>query len=157
MRSTLLTFHLLGVVVWLGAGLYELFLDHEIRRARGTPAEVSLARVYCRYGPVVAVATLLVAATGVLQASLLGWGYFTSLWLGGKQVLMLLVLGILAALVPTFLRMGHLVSAHAEGAAELSAEARALFARVRPNVLLMRAAALMALLLGTFRPGASAV
>jgi uncharacterized membrane protein len=154
-RGTLLTFHLLGVVVWLGAGLYELFLDHEIQRARGTPAEVALARVYARYGPVVAAATLMVAATGVLQASLLGWGYFSVWWLGAKQLLMVLVLAILGALLPTFARMGRAVAAHPGGARELSDEARALFRRVRPYVLLMRAAALLALLLAVFRPGAS--
>jgi len=70
LRRTLLTLHLLGVVVWLGVGLYELFLDHEMRRVRGTPAELSLAPVYSRYGPVIAMGTLLVAARGVLQASL---------------------------------------------------------------------------------------
>jgi uncharacterized membrane protein len=118
-RGTLLTFHLLGVVVWLGAGLYELFLDHEIQRARGTPAEVALARVYARYGPVVAAATLMVAATGVLQASLLGWGYFSVWWLGAKQLLMVLVLAILGALLPTFARMGRAVAAHPRRAGAL--------------------------------------
>jgi hypothetical protein len=154
LRGTLLTLHLLGVVVWLGAGLYELFLDREMGRVRGKPAEVSLARVYSRYGPVVATATLLVAATGALQASLLGWGYFTAFWLGAKQLLMLVVLGILGALLPKFLRMGRVVAAHPEGAGQLSQEARALFERVRPYVLLMRMAALLALVLAVFRPGA---
>jgi uncharacterized membrane protein len=156
LRGTLLTLHLLGVVVWLGAGLYELFLEHEIRQARGTPTEVSLARVYARYGPVIAMATLLVAATGALQASLLGWGYFTTFWLGAKQLLMLVVLGILGALLPTFVRMGRLVAAHPEGAGQLSHEVRALFDRARPYVLVMRVAALLAVLLAVFRPGTSA-
>ena len=63
--------------------------------------------------------------------------------------------GILAALLPTFLRMGRVVAAHPEGAAELSEEARDLFQRVRPYVLLMRTAALLALVFAVFRPGAS--
>jgi hypothetical protein len=151
-RSALLTLHLFGVIVWLGTGLYELFLDREIRRARGTPAEVSLARVYVRYGPVVASATLLVAITGVLQASLFGWGYFSVLWLGAKQALMLLVLAVLGCLMPTFIRMSHVVSALPEGAEQLSDEARSLFSRARPWVLVMRSAALVAVLLAVFRP-----
>jgi hypothetical protein len=155
LRGVLLSLHLLGVIVWLGAGLYDLFLDREIERARGTPAEVALARVYTRYGPVIVVAALFVALTGVLQASLLGWGYFRVLWLGAKQLLMLLVLGILAWLLPTFARMGRAVAAHSDGAGELSDEARALFRRVRPYVLAMRGAALLALVLAVFRPDAS--
>ena len=156
LRGTLLTLHLIGVIIWLGAGLYELFLDLEMRRARGTPSEVTLARVYSRYGPVVAFGTLLVAVTGALQASLLGWGYFGVLWLGVKQALMLLVLLIMGGLLPRFLRMGRVVGAHPVGAIGLSGEARALFTGVRPYILLMRAAALLALLLAVFRPLGSA-
>jgi uncharacterized membrane protein len=156
LRGALLALHLLGVIVWLGAGLYELLLDHEMRRARGAPAELAMARVYARYGPLVAAATLLVALTGVAQSSLLGWGYFSVAWLGAKQILMLLVLAIMGALFPTFLRIGRLVAAHPEDARALSDEARGLFARVRPYVLVMRAAALLALLLAVFRPGAPA-
>jgi len=84
LRGTLLTLPLLAVVVWLGAGLDEFFPDHEMRRARGKPAEVALAHVYARYGPVVALATSIVAVTGALQASLLGWGYFTPFCPGDK-------------------------------------------------------------------------
>jgi hypothetical protein len=78
-------------------------------------------------------------------------------WLGAKQILMLLVLGILGTLLPTFVRMGRVVAAHPAGAAQLSEEARLLFQRARPYVLLMRAAGLLALAFAVFRPGASAV
>ncbi|MFI5317211.1 MAG: hypothetical protein ACHQ6T_16035 [Myxococcota bacterium] len=155
LRGTLLTLHLLGVIVWLGAGLYDLFLDHEIQRARGTPAEIALARVYTRYGPVIVVAALFVALTGALQASALGWGYFRVFWLGAKQLLMLLILGILAWLLPIFARMGRAVAAHPAGASELSDEARALFRRVRPHILVIRGAALLALVLAVFKPDAN--
>ena len=68
---------------------------------------------------------------------------------------MLFVLGIPAALLPALLRMGCVGAAHPEGAAELSEGARDLFQRVRPYVLLMRTAALRALVFAVFRPGAS--
>ena len=156
LRGTLLTLHLVGVIIWLGAGLYELFLDREMRRARGTATEVALARIYSRYGPVVAAGTLLVAVTGVLQASLLGWGYFSVLWLGAKQILMLLVLLIMASLLPRFLLLGRIVRGHSDGAPALSDEARELFAGVLPYILAMRVAALVALVLAVFRPLGSA-
>ena len=152
LRGTLLTLHILAVVVWLGAGLYDLFLSHEIRRQRGTPAEVTLARVYVRYGPVIVAAALVVAVTGALQSSLLGWGYFQHLWLGIKQALMLVVLGCLAAVFPTFARMGRAVASLPESATELGDEARALFARAEPYILVMRTAALLAVVLAVFRP-----
>jgi hypothetical protein len=65
---------------------------------------------------------------------------------------MLLVLALMSGLLPTFVRIGRVVAAHPDGAEQLSEEARALFARVRPGVFLMRSAALFALLLAVFRP-----
>ena len=56
MRSTLLTLHLLAVVVWLGASLYDLFLLREIRRAAGGGVELALIRI-----------------PGVLMSYLVGW------------------------------------------------------------------------------------
>jgi len=152
LHGTLLALHLLGVVVWIGAGLYDLFLDHEIVRARGTAAEVALARVYVRYGPVIVAAVLVVAATGALQTWLFGWGWLRFDWLGAKQALMAVVLAVLFGLFPSFARMSRAVRALPPGAAELSADARAALARVRPWVLVMRACALAALLLAVFRP-----
>lgn len=152
LRGILLTTHILAVTVWLGAGLYDLFLSHEMKRQRGTPAEVILARIYVRYGPVIVAAALVVAVTGALQSSLLGWGYFQHFWLGLKQALMLLVLGVLGAVFPTFARMGREVAALPASATELPDEVRALFARAEPYVLVMRAAALTAVVLAVFRP-----
>jgi putative copper export protein len=152
LRGTLLTIHLLAVVVWLGGGLYDLFLVRELKRQRGTPAEVTLARVYVRYGPVIVAAVVVVAVTGALQASLLGWGYFAQLWLGLKQALMGLVLVALAAVMPTFARLGRVVGSLPESATELSEEARALFSRTEPYILVMRVAGFAALVLAAFRP-----
>lgn len=152
LRGTLLTIHLLSVVIWLGAGLYELFLYREMKLHRGKPAEVALARVYARYGPVIAGATVLVALTGVLQSSFLGWGYFQHLWLGLKQALMLGVLGVIAGLAPTFMRMGRAVASLPENTPQLSEEVRSLFSGVEPYVLVMRAAGPVAVVLAVFRP-----
>ena len=95
LRNLLLTVHILGVIVWLGFGAYELLLSREIRRSRGTPLEAELIRIYGRYAAFVAVATLVVAATGALMSVLIGWGFFTSIWLGAKQAIMLLVLAVM--------------------------------------------------------------
>jgi hypothetical protein len=97
-----------------------------------------------------------VGITGVLQASLLGWGYFGVLWLGAKQVLMLLVLAILGAVLPTFVRLGRAVAVVPESAQQLSDEARRLLERGRPYILVMRIAALLAVVLAVYRPGTSA-
>ena len=155
LQGTLLSLHLLGVVVWIGAGLYDLFVDHEIVRARGTPAEVALARVYVRYGPVIVAAVLVVAGTGALQTGLYGWGWLAWSWLGAKQVLMAVALVVLFGLFPSFARLSSVVRALPPGASELSADARAALARVRPWVLALRACALVALVLAVFRPMAS--
>jgi len=152
LHGTLLSLHLLGVVVWIGAGLYDLFLDREIERARGTPAEVVLARVYVRYGPVIVAAVFVVAATGALQTWLFGFGWLGWSWLGAKQVLMGVVLAVLFGLFPSFARMSRAVSALPVGAAELSGEARQQLARVRPWLVVIRACAITALLLAAFRP-----
>jgi hypothetical protein len=123
-----------------------------MRLTRGKPAEVALARVYCRYGPVIAAATVLVALTGVLQSSLLGWGYFQHLWLGLKQALMLLVLGVMGVLFPTFIRIGRAVGSLAGDAPRLPDDIRSLFARAEPYILIMRGAGLVAIVLAVFRP-----
>ena len=59
LRNTLLTFHILFVVVWLGGGLYDVFLAHEAKKARGTDLEVPVLRMKMYYGRVVALATVL--------------------------------------------------------------------------------------------------
>ena len=105
LRNSLLTVHLLGVVVWLGCGLYELFLSRELKHSRGTAKEVELSRLYVKYSAPVPVATILVAVTGVWMSIALGYGFFESFWLGSKQWLMLLVLVVFFSLMPTFIRL----------------------------------------------------
>lgn len=153
LRESLLTIHILSVVVWLGCGLYELFLARELKRARGTPLEVRFARVYLRYSAPVPVATLLVAATGVLMAALLGWGFFQQLWLGTKQAIMLLVLIIFAAVVPPALRFKSAVEALPADAARLPEAVSKIFDGFEPWLIVMRVLGALAVVLAVFKPG----
>jgi len=102
--KTLLTIHIFGVIIWIGFGLYELLLHREIRNARGTAIEIALIRVSGRYGGIVAIATLVVAVTGVFMTNLLGLGYFQELWLGILQAIMLAILVDMVLLIPTYVR-----------------------------------------------------
>lgn len=153
LRNVLLSVHLVAVIAWLGVGLYELFLYREIRRARGTPLEVSLIQIYGRYSSVVALATLVVAAAGLLMSLLLGWGFFQQLWLGLKQAIMLLVLLDMALLVPTFRRAYAEIAllSTGEGIAALE-RCRTTLENVHRHVLPMRLGALVAVLLAVWRP-----
>jgi len=153
LRNVLLSVHLVAAIVWLGVGLYELFLYREIRRARGTPLEVQLIQIYGRYSSVVAVATLVVAAAGLLMSLLLGWGFFQQLWLGVKQAIMLLILLDMALLVPTFRRAYTEIAALStdDGVAALE-RCRTTLAQVHRHVVPMRIGALLAVLLAVWRP-----
>jgi uncharacterized membrane protein len=151
-RSTLLTLHLLAVVVWLGAGLYDLLLLREIRRSAGDAVELALIRLRLRYGPVIAVATVVVLFTGVLMSSLLGWGYFTHLWLGLKQVLMGLVVALLIPFIPVVIRLQRAVDGLATRVPATD-EVRRLLARGVRYEIAMRVAAVLALLLAVYKPG----
>jgi hypothetical protein len=91
-------------VVWLGCGLYELFLVREIRRARSSAEEIPLLRIYGRYAGIVAIATLATAGAGVFMSIMLGWGFFTVLWLGIKQGIMAAIILAMLVLAPLFLK-----------------------------------------------------
>lgn len=151
-RNLLLTIHLLGVIVWIGFGAYELLLRREIRRAKDTPLEIGLIRIYGRYGGLVALGTLVVAFSGVAMALLLGWGFFNQLWLGVKQTLMLLILAGMVYMIPTFMATAKVTSALTDSGGELLEQARALMAKVDRHVVPMRIGALVALVLAIWRP-----
>lgn len=42
LRNSLLTIHIPSVIVWLGAGAFELFVTYRVARYRETPAEAPL-------------------------------------------------------------------------------------------------------------------
>jgi uncharacterized membrane protein len=151
-RSALLTAHILGVIVWLGFGAYELLLSRDIRRARGTQHEIVLITIYGKYAGYVALATLVVAIAGALMSLLLDFGFFSSFWLGTKQVIMLAVLADMVYLVPTFIATAKATSTLAEAGASALEYTRALLAKVERHVIPMRIAALVAVILAVWRP-----
>lgn len=152
LRTALLSTHILAVIVWLGFGLYELLLIREIRRARGLPEEIALIRIYGRYAGVVAIATLVVAAAGVAMALMLGWGFFTVLWLGLKQGIMAAIILGMIVLTPLFMRTYAAIGAISEGNAASLAAARDVIDRVERYVVLMRLGGAVAVVLAVWRP-----
>ena len=152
LRNTLLSIHILAVIVWLGFGLYEILLTREIRHARGLPEEIPLIRIYGRYAGLVAIATLIVAAAGVAMSVLFGWGFFSVLWLGIKQGIMAAIIISMIVLTPLFIRT-YAAIARISGpeSAELQT-ARALMGRVERYVILMRLGGVAAVVLAIWRP-----
>ena len=152
LRNLLLTIHLLAVIVWLGFGAYELLLSREIRKARGTPLEIDLIRIYGRYAGVVAVATLVVAISGFLMAALFGWGFFSQFWLGAKQIIMLLILADMVYMIPTFIATAKATNALTDSSGEPLERTRLLLAKVERHVVPMRLGALVAVVLAVWKP-----
>jgi uncharacterized membrane protein len=152
LRNTLLTIHILGVVVWLGFGFYEILLMRELKRLRGTPAEAPLIGIYGKYGGIVAIATLVVAVAGILMSALLGWGFFRLGWLGIKQALMLAILLDMAYLAPTFGLTYKAIAEVAHGDRIAVGEFWRLHDRIEPHVVAMRIAGVLAVALAVSRP-----
>jgi uncharacterized membrane protein len=152
LRSTLLSIHILAVVVWLGCGLYELFLVREIRRARSSAEEIPLLRIYGRYAGIVAIATLVTAGAGVFMSIMLGWGFFTVLWLGIKQGIMAAIILAMLVLAPLFLKTYAAISAVSNSDPRSLQVARNLVSRVERYVVLMRLGGVVSVLLAVWRP-----
>lgn len=152
LRDSLLTMHIFGVIVWLGCGLYEFFLAHEIKKARGTSFEIPLIQLYGKYAPVVAVATLIVAIIGVLMSVLLGWGFFQQLWLGLKQGIMALIILDMLLMTPTFIRGSKEIADLSNNTGPELERYRVTFAKIERHVILMRAGAVVAVILAVWRP-----
>ena len=152
-RAPLLTIHILSVIVWLGCGLYEIFLAREIKIARGTDFELHLARMYIKYSSAVPVATLLVAGTGATMAVVLDWGFFQQIWLGTKQALMVTVLIIFASVVPPFYKFTGIVNSLPPEAKALPVEAAQIFYRLEKWLITMRVMGAIAIALAVFKPG----
>lgn len=150
--DSLLTVHIFSVIVWIGFGLYELLLSREIHKARGTSTEIELIRINGRYGGIVAIATLFVAISGILMASLFGWGFFQQTWLGIKQGIMLAILLDMAWLTPTFRRAYREIRALSDVRGPELEQCRATLARIHPHVVLMRLGAIVAVGLAIWRP-----
>jgi len=150
--KTLLTIHILGVIVWIGFGVYELLLSREIRQARGTAVEIALIRISTRYGGIIALATLVVAATGVLMVISLDWNFFQQLWLIILQAIMLAILLDMAWLTPTFRRAFKEVKALPDIPGPELVQCRETIAKIHTHVLLMRIGAVVAVVVAVFKP-----
>jgi hypothetical protein len=152
LRSTLLSIHILAVVVWLGCGLYELLLVREIRRAQGSAEEIPLLRIYGRYAGIVAIATLVTAGAGVFMSIMLGWGFLTVLWLGIKQWIMAAIILAMIFLAPLFIKTYAAIGAVSDSDSGSLQVARNLISRVERYVVLMRLGGVVAVLLAVWRP-----
>lgn len=152
MREFLLSIHILGVIVWLGAGFYELWLGRLFLRSGGSVAEAAMIRAVYRSDVVVFAATLVVFGAGIAMAIVLGWGFFQHFWLGIKQALALLVLALVAWIFPTALRLGAQIDALAPGDGPVPDELKRTYAWLEPRFLAMRVIGVIAVLLAVWRP-----
>ena len=152
LRTVLLSIHLLAVIIWLGVGLYELFLRREIRQARGLPQEIALMRIYGRYAGIVAIATLVVAGAGMAMSLYLGWGFFSVLWLGIKQGIMATIILGMAVLTPLFMRTYEAIESISENDASGLAAVRTLLRRIEKYLVLILLGGLVAVITAVWRP-----
>jgi uncharacterized membrane protein len=152
LRDTLLTVHILSIIVWLGGGLYDFFVSHEIKKAHERPEGVVLTRLYLKYIGPVAAGTILVLITGVWMSLALGHGFFQTLWLGTKQGLMLVALATIPILVPLFRQLGDAMDALPDDASALSSEAVTALRRIDPPMIVARSAGAIAVVLAVWRP-----
>lgn len=152
LREILLTIHLAAAVIWIGFGFCELWLGRLFLSQEGSPAEATLIRFIYQCDLAVFISTLVSFAAGVAMALLLDWGFFTSLWLGVKQAIMLGVLGVVALILPTALKLGALINQLPSGPGPATPEIRAIYQRLEPWYLTMRLFAVAALVLAVWRP-----
>jgi len=143
---------LLAVVVWLGGGGFMLFVNHHVVHYRDTPAEAPLLRLIATSGPIVAIATVLVAITGALMSWFDGWGFFQVLWLGIKQGIMVAVLVTMVGLEGRFRRLANEINALPPGRGSGTPEIREVLQSVHLPEVAMRLGALFALGPAVWRP-----
>lgn len=155
MRAVLLSVHLLAIIIWLGAGFYELYLGRLLRHSNGSTAEAVLIRAMHRSGFVIFGATLLAFAAGAAMSVLLGWGFFAQFWLGMKQAIALAILFIVAGIFPMALRFGKAIEALPPGDGPVPLAVKQIYGRLEPWYALMRIMGVLAVLLAIFRPGLS--
>ena len=83
---------------------------------------------------------------------LLGWGFFNEFWLGIKQGIMLVVLGVVLIILPRALQLGALIKALPDGPGAVTLEIRAVYRWLEPWYLAMRLLAVAAVVLAVWRP-----
>lgn len=82
----------------------------------------------------------------------IGWGFFTSIWLGAKQAIMLLILAAMVYMVPTFVATAKATAALDRSGGSVPEHTRQLLAKVERYVVPMRIGALVAVVLAVWRP-----
>ena len=152
LRESLLTVHILANIIWIGFGFFELWLGRMFLATEGSQTEAPLIRLIYRSDVIVFIATLIAFAAGTGMALTLGWGFFTHVWLGIKQAIMFGVLTTIVVILPRALRLGALVGALPPGDGPATAEIRTLYRWLEPWYFLMRAAAVVAVVLAVWRP-----
>jgi hypothetical protein len=151
-RESLLTVHILAVILWIGFGFCELWLGRLFLRQNGSPVEATLIRFIYQCDLVVFISTLVAFAAGTAMSLLLGWGFFNEFWLGIKQGIMLLVLAVVLIILPRALRLGALIKALPDGPGAATPEIRAVYRWLEPWYLVMRLLAVAAVVLAVWRP-----
>ncbi len=152
LREILLTIHVLAIIIWIGGGFFELWLGRAFLKSEGLATEAPLIRLVYQADLVVFAATLVAFGAGVAMTVTLDWGFFQHLWLGIKQAIMFGVLGVVVMILPGALKFGAMIGALPAGPGAVTADIRAAYRRLEPWYLLMRLAAVAAVVLAVWRP-----
>jgi hypothetical protein len=143
---------LLSIINWIGAGFFELYLGRVFIAAKGEPTEAPLIRIIYGSDLVVFGATILAFAAGIAMAITEGYWFFTVLWLGLKQAIMLIVVAIVIFILPTAMRLNAAIQNLPPGPGPASEDVRALYGKLEPWYWVMRILAVFAVLLAVWRP-----
>ena len=155
LRNALLSLHILSVAIWLGGAGYELLIVRRIRQARGTGRERDLVDIYMAYGPILGVATVLTALSGVFLSLSSDFGFFQYTWLGVKQAAMVGILIALGLALPPLIRTHKTLqaeSAGADGSQETLERFRDALNRAEPIFGIVRIVAIVSLFLAVWKP-----
>lgn len=151
-RNTLLSIHLLAIIIWIGVGFFELYLGRKFLGARGTVLEAPLIRIVYGSDFVVFAATMIAFAAGIALTIHEGYGFFTVLWLGIKQGIMLAVIVVVIFIFPTAMKLDAAIKKLPPGPGEATDEVRGYYVKLEPWYWLMRILAVAAVLLAVWRP-----
>lgn len=153
-RNTLLSIHILAIITWIGAGFFELYLGRRFLGAKGTVLEAPFIRIVYGSDLVVFGATNVAFVAGIAMAIYEGYWFFTVLWLGIKQAIMLIVIAIVIFIFPTAMKLNAAINLLPDGPGPASDDARDLYRKLEPWYWLMRVLAVIAVLLAVWRPTA---
>lgn len=151
-RDTLLSIHILAIIAWIGAGFFELYLGRRFIAENGTVIEAPLIRIVYDADLVVFGATVVAFVAGIAMAIYEEYWFFTVLWLGIKQAIMILVIVIVAFIFPTAMKLNAAIKLLPAGPGPVTDEIRELYRKLEPWYWIMRILAVVAVLLAVWRP-----